>query len=196
MRGKLQDQDLTDFALNEVEARHRAYVEQMCAVSVECRNDIYEMVEMAQMLEDGFERDSGRGPVLLLPEQRAALLEVARPSSSLSFLRQAAASLSLAACVAFALVQGQTVLGERGEGQTIAASAEAFRKAVEPAKLAVTHAVSSRGGMVDLPTFESLREMAEDSPGWWQIAAEVLPPPTVVCTPPTWLEGAELVELR
>ena len=50
MRGKLTDQDLTDYALNEMDAHQRLYVESMLAVSVECLNDVYEMLEVAHML--------------------------------------------------------------------------------------------------------------------------------------------------
>ena len=42
MRGKISDQDLTNYALNDgLDSRERLYVESMLAVSEECRQDIY-----------------------------------------------------------------------------------------------------------------------------------------------------------
>ena len=56
MRGKITDQDLTNYALNDgLEPSERLYVESMLAISEECRQDIYRNIEMSQMLETGFE---------------------------------------------------------------------------------------------------------------------------------------------
>jgi anti-sigma factor RsiW len=74
MRGRISDQDLTDYALNELQPEERLYVESMLAVSEECRNDVYEMIEMGQLLEEGFEREEGRVPAMLTREQRSRLL--------------------------------------------------------------------------------------------------------------------------
>ncbi len=41
MRGKISDQDLTDYALNELQPESGSIVESMLAVSEECRHDIY-----------------------------------------------------------------------------------------------------------------------------------------------------------
>ena len=74
MRGKISDQDLTDYALNELEPAQRLYVESMLAVSEECRNDVYEMIDLAMLLDQGFEREeAGQVAGELRPEQRAAL---------------------------------------------------------------------------------------------------------------------------
>ena len=74
MRGKISDQDLTDYALNELEPADRLYLESMLAVSEECRNDVYKVIDLAQLIEDGFEREGGEVQVLCLrPEQRAEL---------------------------------------------------------------------------------------------------------------------------
>ena len=103
MRGKISDQDLTDYALNELEPRERLYVESMLAVSEECRNDIYESIELAQMLEEGFEREEAQTPALLTIEQRRALLR--GHSSPRRFVPMAAAALAAAACAAFVVSQ-------------------------------------------------------------------------------------------
>ena len=74
MRGKISDQDLTDYALNELEPADRLYLESMLAVSEECRNDVYKVIDLAQLIEDGFEREGGELQVLCLrPEQRAEI---------------------------------------------------------------------------------------------------------------------------
>ena len=52
MRGKVSDQDLTDYALNELPPNERLYVESMLGVSEECRNDVYAMLEMGEMLKE------------------------------------------------------------------------------------------------------------------------------------------------
>ena len=56
MRGKISDQDLTDYALDELDPHERLYVESMLAVSEECRADVYDLIEYGQMIEEGFER--------------------------------------------------------------------------------------------------------------------------------------------
>ena len=101
MSAKLTEQDLTDYALNELQPDVRLYVESMLAVSEEHRNDIYEMIDMALLLEEGFEREDDRQPVRLKPEQREHLLDVRIRNR---FFHHAAAVLAVAASVAFALV--------------------------------------------------------------------------------------------
>lgn len=101
MRGKISDLDLTDYALNELQPGDRLYVESMLAVSEECRNDVYEMIEVAQMLEEGFELEDGKiTPFLLKPEQREHLLSM--PVQGRWFAKTAVA-LAAAACAAFAV---------------------------------------------------------------------------------------------
>ena len=46
MRGKLSEQDLTNYALNEgLDPRERLYVESMLGASEPCRDDVYKMLE-------------------------------------------------------------------------------------------------------------------------------------------------------
>ena len=99
MRGQISDQDLTDYALNELDPVQRLYVESMLAVSEECRNDVYETIDMAMLLEQGFERDGVRINDGLRPEQRAVLLSVrTRPWQ---YAQRVAAGLAAAATIAF-----------------------------------------------------------------------------------------------
>jgi len=101
MRGKISDQDLSDYALNELEPRERLYVESMLAVSEECRNDIYETIETAMMIEQGFELAEDRTAMSLTTAQRRALLAFRGPNY---FLRRSVAGLAAAAALALAFV--------------------------------------------------------------------------------------------
>jgi anti-sigma factor RsiW len=101
MRSQISDQDLTDYALNELEPAQRIYVESMLAVSEECRYDVYEMIDMAMLIEQGFEREEAKVAETLRPEQRAALLSVrTRPRQ---YVQRVAAVLAAAAAVALAV---------------------------------------------------------------------------------------------
>ncbi|MGB8166808.1 MAG: hypothetical protein WCF18_04910 [Chthoniobacteraceae bacterium] len=100
MRSQISDQDLTDYALNELDAEHRIYVESMLAVSEECRNDVYEMIDVAMLLEKGFERESAAVSDGLTAEQREKLISFKpRPG----YVETAAAIFAAAAAVAFAI---------------------------------------------------------------------------------------------
>lgn len=104
MRAGLSEQDLTDYALNELEADQRLYVESMLAASEECRHDVCEMIEMAMLLEESFEREERKTNAAvvaeLTPEQRQALL-VVKPKPR--YLQKFAAVLAAAAAVAFCI---------------------------------------------------------------------------------------------
>lgn len=121
MRGKITDQDLTDYALNELPPSERLYVESMLGVSEECRGDVYQMLELGEMLKEGFEADERKDEVgaelLLNAEQRAQVLDVPR-WNLMHFFRQAAAIALLAAGTAY-LVSNHGVFG-RGTMDKIA----------------------------------------------------------------------------
>lgn len=76
------------------------YVESMLAVSEECRNDVYEMIDVAMLLEKGFERESWKLAEGLTSEQREKLITF-RPRPR--YVETAAAVLAAAAAVAFAI---------------------------------------------------------------------------------------------
>lgn len=100
MRSNISDQDLTDYALNELESEDRLYVESMLAVSEECRHDVYEMIDLAMLIEKGFEREESKVAGELTAEQREKLITFKpRPR----YVETAAAVLAAAAAVAFAL---------------------------------------------------------------------------------------------
>jgi hypothetical protein len=103
MRSNVSDQDLTDYALNELDSEQRIYVESMLAVSEECRNDVYEMIDVAMLLEKGFEREGAKlsGEVgELTAEQREKLIAFrAKPR----YFQTTAAVIAAAAAVAFAI---------------------------------------------------------------------------------------------
>ena len=100
MRGQIADQDLTNYALNELQPEERFYVESMLAVREECRNDVYEMIELSQMMEEGFEaQEEMASPYTLTAEQRQALMEVRVAPRWMPI----AAGLAAAACAAFAV---------------------------------------------------------------------------------------------
>ncbi len=100
MRSEISDQDLTDYALNELPAEQRMYVESMLAVSEECRNDVYEMIDMAMLIEKGFEREAAKITEELTVEQREKLIAF-KPRSR--YIETAAAIFAAAAAVAFAV---------------------------------------------------------------------------------------------
>jgi len=101
VNGKLTPQDLTDYALNELSPNERLYAESLLAVSEEYRNDIYKNIDVALMLEEGFEMEEEKMPALLTEGQRRRVLEVEVPNR---FFHRAAALLSAAAAIALALV--------------------------------------------------------------------------------------------
>ena len=100
MRSEISDQDLTDYALNELGDEQRLYVESMLAVSEECRNDVYEVIDLAMLLEKGFDREGGKIESELTPEQRERLITF-KPQPR--YLETAGAVIAAAAAVAFAI---------------------------------------------------------------------------------------------
>jgi hypothetical protein len=100
VRGAISDQDLTDYALNELGPEERLYVESMLAVSEECRNDVYQMIDLVQLLEKGLEREANPVPEELTAEQREKLIAF-RPRPR--HWETAAAVFAAAAAVAFAI---------------------------------------------------------------------------------------------
>ena len=178
MRGRISDQDLTDYALNELQPEERLYVESMLAVSEECRNDVYEMIEMGQLLEEGFEREEGRVPAMLTREQRSRLL--AAPHGTTPF-QKAAAVLGLAACTAFAITQPGSWSVEEHRGTMANVSTQVSQM--------VTKAVGPEPREFST-SFANLRSFAEDPAKW--LPAEVRSETSTICTPPSWLDQAQM----
>ncbi|MHA3774054.1 hypothetical protein ACXR0O_21205 [Verrucomicrobiota bacterium sgz303538] len=183
MRGNLTDQDLTNYALNELDPHQRLYVESMLAVSVECRNDVYEMLDVAQMLEEGFNQDV-TGVATLTSEQRARLTRPRRRRAALAIINKAAASFALAACVAFAIVNPHLWNDNDGARKVAEVSSRVSD--------AVTQVVAPVTEDVDIASYVNLESFAEDTSDWMQAASDALPQPSEVCTPPSWLDSADL----
>jgi len=190
MRGNLSEQDLTDYALNELNDVDRLYVESMLAASEECRNDIVATIQMAQCLEQGFERElilAERQDLALRSEQR---LDLVRPHFTLRYaLRDVASALGIAACVAFAITTF-----DRFEFPKARAAADRVAQASTKAADIMTVAVQqSTPEKIDLgKVLSSLRDMAEEGSKLMPAANEIMPEPTI-CTPPTLiLESAQI----
>ena len=182
MRGQISDQDLTDYALNELRPEDRLYTESMLAVSEECRHDIYQMIELAQMLEEGFEREDEKASVVLTSGQRSALLQ---PQRGYAMWQKIAAVLVAAAGAAFTISHQDVQLGTStrsvatvsADGASVVAEA-----ATVPNRVEFTNPL------------ETLRTMAEDSSQWIQatLENEVRSQAPMVCTPPTLFETVQL----
>ena len=171
MRGKISDQDLTDYALDELDPHERLYVESMLAVSEECRADVYDLIEIGQMIDEGFDREDGKiESIALTDEQRARLLTVR--TNPFAIARTAAAVLAAAACVAFAIVH-PAFLPDRGTAVHVAQVSRGVAQVV-------THAVAPANGAGMLASFDSLRAVIEDSSKWIPEAAPA--------TPAQWLD--------
>lgn len=189
MRGPLSDQDLTDYALNELTPQERIYIESMFAASEECRNDVCETIEMARLLEQGYEREMVAAEIrdlALMPEQRDHL---ARPHHTMRYvIRDIAGAIGLAACVAFTISKFDTESFEPARsamGKVAAVSTQAADT--------MSAAVQSNDGIDLAKALASLREMAEESSKLIPVSTDgILEPPTI-CTPPTLImESAQL----
>ena len=192
MRGNLTDQDLTNYALNELDPHQRLYVESMLAVSVECRNDVYEMLEVAQMLEEGFEQET-TGVATLTSEQRARLTRPRRRRAALALINKAAASFALAACVAFAIVNPH-LWNDNDSARKVAAVSSAVSSKVSEVVTQAVAPVTDDG--YDFASYVSLETFTEDSSDWMQAASDALPQPSEVCTPPSWLDNADITDVH
>jgi anti-sigma factor RsiW len=180
MRGKLSDQDLTNYALNDgLDPGERLYVESLLAVSEECREDIYAMIDLGQMLEEGLEQEADRAERLpaLTAEQRNVLLDVQEPHPAWFFVRKAAAVLAMAALLGFA-VANPMGLGSRSKIARVSSKVSQM----------VNQVVGS-GTNQDADAFVSLvdlHELVDDSSSWVQTANDTVQPSASTCTPPSW----------
>jgi anti-sigma factor RsiW len=123
MRGKVTDQDLTNYALNELSPDERLYVESMLAVSEECRHDVYQVLEVGEMLKEGFEEAEFGADLLLNDEQRDKVLEIPRFHWR-GFFQRAAAIALLAAGTAYTMTR-PGLLGSHGAAGNLATAGEA-----------------------------------------------------------------------
>lgn len=190
MRANFSDQDLTDYALDELDPHDRIYIESMLAASEECREDVCRMIDLAQLLETGFEREIGRTRVVSLkPEQRAVLT---RPHFQARYaLRDIASAIGLAACAAFAITHFSAFDSQRA-ATTIDRVANVSAGMKQKVSATVTHVVKSPETAEVKSKFESLRALVADPSNWLPIT-EGMPDPQQICTPPTlMMESAQL----
>jgi anti-sigma factor RsiW len=189
VRGKISDQDLTDYALNELQPEDRLYLESMLAVSEACREDIYKMIDLAQMLEEGFEKDTviaERHELTLRPEQREVLVQ---PHFTRRYIiRDIISALGIAACVTFAAAKldGFEFSGPQGVAGRVA-------HASTMATDAMTAAVQSPETIDLAKSLEALRSLAEEGAKLVPVSTDLIPEPPTICTPPTLImESAQL----
>jgi anti-sigma factor RsiW len=189
VRGNISDQDLTDYALNELSPTDRLYLESMLAVSEECREDIYKTIDLAQMLEEGFERDAlaaERQDLTLRSEQREKLVQ---PHFTKRYIaRDILSALGLAACVTFAAMKLESYDFSRAQNAA-GRMAQASSKAADVMSAAVQSPET-----IDLAkSLEALRSLAEEGAKLVPVSTDLLPEPPAICTPPTLImESAQL----
>ncbi|MEO8353051.1 MAG: hypothetical protein ABI680_15075 [Chthoniobacteraceae bacterium] len=182
MRANFSEQDLTDYALNELDAHERLYVESMLAASEECRADVCKMIDLAQSLEAGFERKVARTEILSLkPEQRANLI---RPHFTARYaIRDFAAAIGLAACTAFAITHFGAMDLNRAD-TAVGRMAQVSSDVKEKVSAKVSQVVQSPDTVDVRSAFESLRALVADPSNFLPVS-EGMPEPAAICTPPS-----------
>ena len=104
MKNRLRQLDITNYALNELDPRERLYVESIMLGCDSTRNDVLGMIEMAQLLEEGFEAELAEQELVLDSERRTRLLQnVVLEGVWHHVWRTTAAAVTLAACLAFSV---------------------------------------------------------------------------------------------
>jgi anti-sigma factor RsiW len=176
MRGRLTEQDLTDYALNELPPDERLYVESMLGISEECRNDVYQMLELGELLKEGLERDDA-DVITLNAEQRAKVLDV--PAWHWRGILQKAAAILL-------LSTGATFVATRpGFWDKRGVSAEKLASAGQAVQGMVAD-VQEKGFARSVEEFRSRLEKISSAATVepeWQFAAQ-----PAICTPPVWID--------
>lgn len=193
MRGRLTNQDLTDYALNALAPHERLYVESMLAVSEECRKDVYDLLEVSQMLEEGFERELNKVPLELTNTQRIELLT---PKRRFWFVVRDAAAIAAGfiALVGGSIAALKSDLLHAGGTQHFA---EVSKAATEKAATMLVSAIQDNAASLALSSEDPLRELREDLQERFDSLPDDLNLDTpAVCTPPAWIEGAEMVRLE
>ncbi len=185
MRGRLTEQDLTDYALNELPPDERLYVESMLGVSEECRNDVVQMLELSELLKDGIDRTDS-DVLALNAEQRAKVLEVPALHWR-GLLQKAAAILMLSAVTGFIATRPDFRIKSGAAADRIASAGQAISGMVAD--------VQEKGFARSVEEFRSRLEKvsapSQDAATEWQFAAQ-----PAVCTPPVWIDSLpEIAEM-
>ncbi len=184
MRGKVTDQDLTNYALNELAADERIYVESMLVLSEECRNDIYQMIELSEMLKEGCEaEDEKTQPLLLSDEQRAAVLSV--PHWNWRSLLQRAAAVAIFASGTAYTASRLPSRGHVDAADKLASASQAVQSLADDLK---TKSFAQTAAEFTARIQQSTAVAAE----WteWQFVAT-----PAVCTPPVWSDISTMPDI-
>lgn len=108
MASRPRPSDITNYALNELQPRERLYVESMMLVCEDTRRDALEMMEMARLLEEGFQAEAESVPIELDSARREVVFTACSEEGWVSHVcRTAAAAVAMAACVAFSVAAPQ-----------------------------------------------------------------------------------------
>lgn len=185
MRGKVTDQQLTEYALNELSPIERMYVESMLAVSEECRDDVYQMLDMSEMLREGFETQEDGAALLLKEDQRVKVLTVPRWHWR-GFIQRAAAVALLASGAVYVAKNPQS--WQRGKASDSVASVGASETPEGAPE------ISNQGFAKSAEEYLAARMQAvkpADGPDFQFVSAPA------VCTPPVFsgLSISDIVEM-
>jgi hypothetical protein len=181
MRGKVTDIDLTNYALNELPPEERLYVESMLGVSEECRNDVYQMLELSEMLKDGYEIQEQQALLTLDESQRSKVLTISRWNFR-ALLRQAAAIALLATGIGYSILHPD--FWQRG------ATAQKLLTAGEAVGYFVVD-VHEKGFAKTADEFTARIQNSKPAANKeWQFAAA-----PAVCTPTSWDSTASVPDI-
>jgi len=177
MRGKLTEQNLTDYALNELPPEERFYVESMLACSEECREDVYQTLEFSEFLKEGFEQEDMAAAVELNVEQRTKVLEVPHWDFRGMFQKVAAIAI-LASGVAY--MSTRPALWEKG------GAVDSLTNAGATAGEAVHGLVANVQQKGFATTAEEFATRLEKKSTWKPASEVQVVAQPAVCTPPVW----------
>ncbi len=103
MNRSLSDKDITDYVLNELDPRERLFVESMMLGCDRSRQEAVELMEISRLLEEGMVNELMHAELSLDSGRRENIAAYAPSHVWQSVWRFAAASVALAACVAFSV---------------------------------------------------------------------------------------------
>ena len=140
---------------------------------------------LRKMLEAGFERLQCGDIPMLTPEQRAVLLRPQPRRFGMAVVHRTAATLAMAACVAFALANPSLWQAETHRRSLAAVSSQVSQIVDDMA----TEQDSGFAPLVSLPT------LGDEGDSLIQTSTDATPQPSAMCTPPT-LDSDDFADLR
>ena len=184
MRGKVTDQDLTNYALNELRADERLYVESMLAVSEECRHDVYQMLDLSELLREGCEAEAEAAPSFILDDERRAKV-LAVPHWHWRVLIQRAAAVLLLAYGTAYMISRPSFWREGGTADKLVSATQAVQTLaddIQTKSFAQTAAEFTARIQQSVPLGPERTD--------WQFVAT-----PAVCTPPVWSDMPAIQEI-